>query len=61
MLQKYDININGKSLGVSSKGIIIKGKGIPAITLSGGGTVSANVGILVGEHPRGLGIGIKVG
>lgn len=61
VLQKYDIKINGKSLGISPKGVVIKGQDVPAITLSGGGTVSANVGMLVGEHPRGLSVGIKVG
>lgn len=61
VIRRYRISIDGKVVVIDPEKIQLKGDSIPTINVSGNGTISANVGLLVGEAPKGLSVGIKIG
>lgn len=61
VIRRYCVSIDGKVVNIDSEKIEVKGESVPTIRLSGNGVISANIGLLVGESPKGLSVGIKIG
>ena len=60
-ISRYYVNSNGVEIDVDPTKLEIRGSALPTVSVKGSGTISANVGVLVGEHPRGLSVAIKLG
>lgn len=60
-ITRYTIDSGGVKIDVDLTKLEIVSPLLPRLTVEGAGMISANVGILVGEHPKGLSVGIKLG
>lgn len=60
-ISRYYVNSNGVEIDVDPSKLEIRGAALPTVSVKGSGTISANVGVLVGEHPRGLSVAIRLG
>jgi hypothetical protein len=58
-LTRYHINVAGITIDIDPTKVELEGHGIPRFAVTGNGTVSANIGILLGDAPVGLSVGIK--
>lgn len=61
VITRYHICSGGVTIDIDQTKIQFSGNAIPNFTLAGNGTICANVGVLIGDAPPGLGVGIKVG
>lgn len=61
VIARYHICSGGVTIDIDKTKIQFSGNDIPNVTLAGNGTISANIGVLIGDAPSGLGVGIKVG
>jgi hypothetical protein len=59
-LERCRITTNGVTVEIDEQNIVFRGDRIPQLTLAGNGIIDANVGVLVGDAPRGFGVGIKL-
>ena len=59
-LERCRITTNGVTVDIDEQNIVFRGDRIPQLTLAGNGIIDANVGVLVGDAPRGFGVGIKL-
>lgn len=60
VINRYHFSSAGVVVDIDPTKIEFSGTGLPNVTLSGSGTISANIGVLFGNAPAGLGVGIKV-
>jgi hypothetical protein len=60
-ITRYHVNSNGVEIDVNPTKVEISGPGLPRLAVQGGGTISANIGVLVGDHPKGLSVAIRLG
>lgn len=61
IIKRYKLTFSGTTVEILPKEIRFRGRDIPNFKLLGDGIIDANIGILVGQAPNGLGVGIKVG
>lgn len=61
VITRYHLSSAGVVVDVDSTKTEFSGTGLPNFVLAGNGTVSANIGVLVGSAPPNLSVGIKVG
>lgn len=63
VIEKYEFESGETHIDINDESVTIQGGGFPTFHLSGSGsgTICANVGILVGGSPKGLGVGIRIG
>jgi hypothetical protein len=59
-IERCCITTNDVTVDIDDQNILFRGERVPRLTLTGNGFIDANIGILIGEAPRGLGVGIKV-
>jgi hypothetical protein len=60
-IERCRITTNGVTVDIDAKTISFRGDGIPHLNLGGNGSIVANIGVLVGDAPKSLGIGINLG
>lgn len=57
---KYSFYHNGVSIKIFKNEITLSSETKHTLKLSGTGTIDANIGILIGEHPKNLSVGVKL-
>lgn len=60
-LERCRITSNGVIVDIDGENIDFRGDRVPQLTLAGDGVIDANVGVLVGDAPRGFRVGIRLG
>ena len=61
VITRYHISTGGVTIDIDPTKIEFTGEVTPNLTLAGSGTISANIGVLIGDAPPGLGVGIRLG
>ncbi len=60
-ITRYTIDTGGVKIDVDPTKLEISSPSLPRLAVEGSGTICANIGVLVGEHPKALSVGIKLG
>lgn len=60
VIKRYHLNSGGVVVDIDPTKIAFSGVEPPNFVLTGSGTISANIGVLFGDKPAGLGVGVKV-
>ena len=60
-IERCQITTNGVMVKINPNEIVFQGEELTQLTISGKGEIDANIGILIGDAPRGASVAIKTG
>jgi hypothetical protein len=60
-ITRYYVNSNGVEIDIDPTKLEVTGPSLPKLRVEGTGTISANVGVLIGDPPKGLSVAIRLG